>query len=335
MIKLEVQFCISCGTPSTPKPKYNFSQPKETYLCKTCAYKYRKNIKEIRFCIICGKPSTLKLPSYFSQPKETYKCSRCANQNTAQNPLWKENNLKAIYKTRLTQQWKENNLNAIHKIIQTPQWIEKNKRLGESRIGTKLTDEQRIHQSMGHQGITDRTAWSGYATEQRYCDKWTTEFKERIRSFWKYTCGLSSKPEHDDLKLDCHHVYWKKSSCCIIEDESNKYHLIGDNKYYYNGNPDKFIPLTEFMHKTVTGNKEKSKIMWVKELEHLINNPPFYGKSFFTREEYWGNGYHHADDSYERYYDAITGASYGKWLYGFMGYGLPKRTNPKSTSQNL
>jgi hypothetical protein len=228
-------------------------------------------------------------------------------------------------KMKLNVGWREQTKLRNQTQVRDPKYRTIMEKIWQNNIGIKRTEEECIKISMGQQGITERSEWPGYATEKRYCGLFSNELKERIRAYWRYMCGLTGEPESPERNLECHHVYWEKKSCCLYDEElERKYFIIKGEKYYYIGNPDKFIPLTVETHHTIAGNKTKSRIEWVKEIETLINNFPFNGKSFFTREEYWGNGYYHADENYERYYDVITGEIYGRDLNGWQGYGRPK-----------
>lgn len=48
-----------------------------------------------------------------------------------------------------------------------------------------------------------------------YCEKFNKEFKERVRKFFNYECGLCGRAEEENKKkLSVHHVTYDKKICC-------------------------------------------------------------------------------------------------------------------------
>lgn len=137
---------------------------------------------------------------------------------------------------------------------------------------------------------------------------------------------------------ECHHVYWQKSSCCQNVDEMGELYfnifgekvnpeilLISDKDKELEYGLNKFATLCNSCHGKVKGSKNgKSRIDYIREIEGIINTQ-YNGRSYYTKEEYWGNGYYHKQDGVEKFHDAITGEMYGKYLKGFVGWGLPKK----------
>ena len=130
--------------------------------------------------------------------------------------------------------------------------------------------------------------------ERKYCELWNEDLKERIRAYWGYASVLSGLPEtsiHKDKTLrsiSCHHIYYQPKACCVWDEDENGYYAnvnIGTRKipiierYYIEGDPNKFVTLTAKEH-TQTN---KNKIRWIKTFEKLIEEQG--GKCYFTKQE--------------------------------------------------
>lgn len=213
--------------------------------------------------------------------------------------------------------------------------LESCKRISESLLGKLFSEDRCIKISMGHQGITNREDWEGYVKEQSYCGIFTPEFKMRQYEVTGYKCLMCGEIlDHPE----CHHVYWQKSSCCQNVDEIGELYfnifgekvnpeilLISDKEKELEYGLNKFATLCSSCHGKVKGSKNgKSRIDYIREIENIINTQ-YNGRSYYTKEEYWGNGYYHKQDGVEKFHDAITGELYGKYLKGFTGWGLPKK----------
>jgi hypothetical protein len=99
-----------------------------------------------------------------------------------------------------------------------------------------------------------------------YCEKFTLEFKERVRAYWNYTCAGCEKLQSDNngKRLSIHHVHYDKQMCC-------------------NGSLKDVVPLCSDCHnKTLVG---KNKPMWERKFTDIIYSPPHNGKCYFTKEE--------------------------------------------------
>lgn len=123
---------------------------------------------------------------------------------------------------------------------------------------------------------------------------WNEDLKERIRAYWGYVSALSGKIETLKTKsgnfknISCHHVYYQKKACCVWDEDENGYYAninIGTfktpiiEKYYINGDPNKFVTLTTKEHQQT----DKNKIQWIKTFETLIEDQG--GKCYFTKED--------------------------------------------------
>lgn len=103
--------------------------------------------------------------------------------------------------------------------------------------------------------------WKGGISFEPYCTKFNNEFKERVRSFWGYKCGICGKHQKDNNngKLSVHHVNYEKMVCC-------------DNT------PPLFIALCRSCHAKTNYNRES----WEYCLTEYIMKY-FDGESYFKR----------------------------------------------------
>lgn len=57
--------------------------------------------------------------------------------------------------------------------------------------------------------------WQGGASFQPYCEKFNTDLKERVRSFFSRQCVLCGMTEKENgEKLNVHHIFIEKMACC-------------------------------------------------------------------------------------------------------------------------
>ena len=126
--------------------------------------------------------------------------------------------------------------------------------------------------------------WAGGPKD--YCEKWTLEFRRRIRAFFDYKCVECGTPQTEDL-LHCHHVYYDKKACCSVNENGKYFSNLGikGNLYSFEiiGDPNKFIALCDTCHKSTSGKKNRE--YWARHFEEIINIY-YLGKSYFTKEEY-------------------------------------------------
>jgi len=221
------------------------------------------------------------------------------NEFREKNRLGKEKALKDIgYHIKLSESNKRRHENPTYhqKIVDLltnrNKSTEFRKKISESLTKIHNTEDAKIKVSMRRQGLTTKEEWEtngGFATKQKYCERWTPDLKRRIRLLWGNCCAKCGKTMLDEgQNLACHHVYWQKSSCCIKDDDNhNCYFKIGSERYYYKGDPNKFVPLCSSCHQSMGGKiGKKSKIELIKEMENLINFKFEDGLSYYTKEEY-------------------------------------------------
>jgi len=104
-------------------------------------------------------------------------------------------------------------------------------RNGEIKRGMNVSNETRQKQSKALKGrkfsnihrkrisksVKGRRnpSWKGGISFEPYCPKFNDEFKERVRRFWGYECGICGKSQKDNgIKLSVHHVNYEKMVCC-------------------------------------------------------------------------------------------------------------------------
>jgi hypothetical protein len=125
---------------------------------------------------------------------------------------------------------------------------------------------------------------------KRYCELWTEDLKERIRAYWGYMSPLSgnTSKENGGRNLSCHHIYYQEKACCEWDEDAKGYYAwinIGTHrnpkqfKYYINGDPNKFVPLTLSEHIETNHNR----LEWIKLFENIIEEQG--GKCYFTKKE--------------------------------------------------
>jgi endogenous inhibitor of DNA gyrase (YacG/DUF329 family) len=126
--------------------------------------------------------------------------------------------------------------------------------------------------------------WTGGPKD--YCEKWSLEFRRRIRAFFDYKCEECGTPQNENL-LHCHHVYYDKKACCSVNENGRYFSNLGikDNPHSFEiiGDPNKFIALCDNCHKKTSGKKNRE--YWARHFEEIINNY-YLGKSYFTKEEF-------------------------------------------------
>ena len=128
-------------------------------------------------------------------------------------------------------------------------------------------------------------SWTGGPTT--YCEKWTMEFRERIRAFFSYQCVECGTPQNG-TKLHCHHVYYNKKACCLISDNGNYLSNLGITilpaTFEIAGDPNKFVALCTSCHKKA-GGSFKTRSIWARHFEEIINIY-YLGRSYLMQEEY-------------------------------------------------
>jgi len=119
-----------------------------------------------------------------------------------------------------------------------------------------------------------------------YCEKWTPEFKNRIRAFFGYQCLECGTPQNGKL-LHCHHVYYDKKACCAVNENGEYFSNLGikdaPHDFKIVGDPNKFVALCLPCHSKSSGKTQREK--WARYYEEKVNGY-FGGKSYFTFEEF-------------------------------------------------
>ena len=106
--------------------------------------------------------------------------------------------------------------------------------------------------------------WYGavrYYDDVMYCEKFNTEFKERVREYRGRVCFECGSPENG-TKHAVHHVHYDKKMCC-------------------NGSPQDVVPLCRSCHTKTNTNRD----YWEDHFTELIYKMDINGKCFLTREE--------------------------------------------------
>ncbi len=108
---------------------------------------------------------------------------------------------------------------------------EARKKIGDAHRGRIQTGEARRINSECHKGIIPSPEqrkkqsdalkgdkcylWKGGISFEPYCPKFNNEFKERVRAFFNYTCGICGKTQEiAGHKLCVHHINYEKMVCC-------------------------------------------------------------------------------------------------------------------------
>lgn len=136
----------------------------------------------------------------------------------------------------------------------SPEWCNN---ISKGKIGKKrppTTEETRQRMSAGAQGIPYEE-WDGYATENRYCEKFNDACRERIRDKYNHRCFICDKPQEENItktgkhkKLSVHHCDMNKDAGC-------------------NGNGWKLVPLCMACHSKSHSEPLKSRIVYAVTLE--------------------------------------------------------------------
>jgi endogenous inhibitor of DNA gyrase (YacG/DUF329 family) len=126
--------------------------------------------------------------------------------------------------------------------------------------------------------------WTGGPKE--YCEKWSPEFRRRIRAFFDHKCAECGTPQNEKL-LHCHHVYYDKKACCSVMEDGKCFSNLGVKGQPFTfeiiGDPNKFVALCHNCHAKTSLKKHRQ--FWARHFEEIINNY-YLGRSYFTKEEY-------------------------------------------------
>ena len=131
----------------------------------------------------------------------------------------------------------------------------------KNRIRSPHTYTARLKMSIAKQGDRHPNWRGGQPTE--YCNKWTPEFRERVRRFFDNTCTLCGKTKQDVGKnLSVHHVNYKKDACC--DEDIPRY----------------FVLLCPSCHAKTNYNRDA----WEKKFTKILKKK-FNGKCFYHKKE--------------------------------------------------
>ena len=101
--------------------------------------------------------------------------------------------------------------------------------------------------------------WKGGISFEPYCPKFTNEFRERVRAFFRYCCVQCGKTAVEDRRrLSVHHVNFNKMACC-------------DNSIPL------FVSLCQSCHSKTTRNR----IFWEYWFTEMINHQ-YDGKCYLS-----------------------------------------------------
>lgn len=140
---------------------------------------------------------------------------------------------------------------------------EHRQKLSETRKGRVRSEEHCRKISESKKGCK-HPQWLGGISYQPYCEKFNSEFKERVREFWGRHCVECGCDESENgARLAVHHVNFRKDACCA-EDVVPL-----------------FVPLCRSCHTRTNTNRE----YWESRFTALIN------------EQYGGQCYLPKDDS--------------------------------------
>lgn len=138
------------------------------------------------------------------------------------------------------------------------------KKTVKAMTGLKRSPEACINMGNAHRGKKSSRYIDGRSYEP-YCEKWTKEFRRRIRAFFDHQCVLCGKPQEENGRsLDCHHVEYNKNACC-------------------DGKPVHFVALCRSHHsQTSCGDRQR----WMNMIHRVIDEI-YDGRSYYTQKEYY------------------------------------------------
>jgi hypothetical protein len=126
-----------------------------------------------------------------------------------------------------------------------------------------------------------------------YCELFK-EVSPRVRVFQNDKCIMcGATGEENNRKLNVHHVFYEKKTCCWIDENDEYWTNLGlenhEKNYYIGPNPNYFALLCDRCHGTTNGNF-RNRSFNANTLRDVID---FYfgGKSYYTEEEMIQNGY--------------------------------------------
>lgn len=166
--------------------------------CKSVNLKNTSRLKICRICDKCGKENWIRYDS-FLRAKHPDLCQSC----------WQLGKIISD-ETRLKQSKNNRRINK-DKLMCDEQKL----KISKSHTGLHWTDETKIKLSCTLQGI-DIKDFTGFLTDQKYCNLWTEKFRQAIRDHFHNKCYLCdvTKKDNQKRKLSVHHVNYNKNCLC-------------------------------------------------------------------------------------------------------------------------
>lgn len=138
---------------------------------------------------------------------------------------------------------------------------EHRKKISESKRGKSYWSDETRRKMQEYFSGSNNPQWKGGRSFEPYCEKFTEEFKNRVRFFFNNTCVLCGQ-KSTKRKHDVHHVNYNKNTCC-------------DNETPL------FVLLCHRCHLSIRADETE----YQKRFTNLINES-YGGKCYFTREEF-------------------------------------------------
>lgn len=161
-----------------------------------------------------------------------------------------------MFGRKLTEEHKLKISCASKEMFKNPVIKEKHKKSMSGHIGCKHTEETKNKLSQYKGELSSN--WKGGISQSPYCEKWTHEFRERVRSFFGRVCVNCGLSEELNKQLLCvHHINYDKMSCC-------------------NDTRPLFVSLCVSCHMKSNHNRDK----WEKQYTKIINDK-YKGKCYF------------------------------------------------------
>jgi hypothetical protein len=163
------------------------------------------------------KKASITTKKQFEIPGAKEKTSKAIKKYYADNPEARKELSEIFKKVKNTPEARKINSEAQKKVKGT---FEDRKRNSETQkiVQKKIqsTPEARRKNSEAQKKRYSDLWWMGsvkYYDGPQYCEKWTSELRERVRAFFNNTCAECGAPQNGK-KLHVHHVWYNKKLCC-------------------------------------------------------------------------------------------------------------------------
>jgi hypothetical protein len=257
--------CTKCGKPFVVKP-YAIKSGGGKY-CSIKCYHNAQIIRVERVCVFCGKTFEARAEQirlghgkycskkcdYMSRTKQVEcVCLTCGKAFKIGRGRFNRGNGKYCSKK----------CRGIANRGKARTQEERNK-VSEGVIRYFDDPNMRKRQSAAQKKRFEDTWWYGsvnYHDAPKYCEKWTSDLRERVRAYFGYVCFECGTPQ-GKTKLHVHHVWYNKAMCC-------------DNT------PRTLVPLCKSCHLKTNYKRE----YWSLHFQELIDTR-HKGKCWLTREE--------------------------------------------------